>query len=138
MKKLAPIILKCAIATAIGGIMTYCVITNYEYGAAATDAERYKILADAFAIPGIILILLGVLVFLSNEGAMDGVSFLMSGLLKRLMPIGRWREERYEKYGDYIERKRANRATGYGFIFAVGGAFTAVAIVFVILFYQVY
>lgn len=138
MKKLIPIIVKYGITVAVGAVMSYIVFVNYGYTPNLPAAERYKILCDAFSIPGIMLTMIGALVFLSNEGAMDGISFLMGGLFKRLMPIGRWRDEKDETYAEHIARKRANRVTGYGFVFVVGGAYLAVAAVFMILFYQVY
>ena len=43
-----------------------------------------------------------------------------------------------EKYDEYLERRRKNRVKGYGFLYVVGGAFMAVAGVFMALFYSLY
>ena len=95
----------------------------------------YRVLCDGFTVPGIIVLMLGCLVWLSSEGAMDGVGYLMSYAVKALIPGKRGDIERY---GDYVERKRANRATDYGFLIITGLVFMAFAAIFMILFYCVY
>lgn len=101
-----------------------------------TRMEQYRILCDAFTIPGLTLVLLGVLVWLSNEGALDAVSYAGAWLMQRLIPGGALRER--ETYLEYVERKRENRVTGYGFLFQVGGAAMAVALINMALFYRLY
>jgi hypothetical protein len=59
----------------------------------------------------------------------------MSYAVKALIPGKRGDIERY---GDYVERKRANRATGYGFLIITGLVFMGFAAIFMILFYCVY
>ncbi len=138
MKKYAPTIFKYAVTIVFGAIMSCLIFENYEYASVTDLAQKYKILCDAFSVPGILLIMLGCLVYLSNEGALDGVSFLVGGVFKRLFPFGQWREERHEKYSEYVERKRSKRVKGYGFVFIVGVGFFAVSLIFYYLFYSVY
>ena len=95
----------------------------------------YRVLCDGFTVPGIVVLMLGLLVWLSTQGAMDGVGYLMSYAFKALIPGMRGDIERY---GDYLERKRANRATGYGFLIITGLVFMGFAAIFMILFYSVY
>ncbi len=138
MKKYAPTIIKYAVTVAIGAVMSCLILSNYEYAKVTDVVRKYKILCDAFSVPGILIMMLGCLVYLSNEGALDGVSFLVGSLFKRLFPFGQWREERHESYSEYVERKRAKRVKGYGFVFVVGAGFLAVSLIFYILFYSVY
>lgn len=138
MKKWTPVIIKYALGFIFGGIMSFLVMRNYGFSTAETLAQRYKILCDAFTMPGILILAIGALVWLSAQGATDSVSYLVGGLFKRLLPVGKWKDERFEQYYDYVERKRANRPKGYGFIFVIGGVFMAVALVFMFLFYRVY
>lgn len=138
MKKWTPLIIKYLSGFMIGGVMSCLVMSNYGFSAAQTSAERYKILCDAFTVPGVLILAVGALVWLSAQGATDSITYLIGGIFKRLIPIGRWKEERFEKYYDFVERKRAKRPKGYGFIFVIGGVFMAIAIVFMILFYRVY
>ena len=92
--------------------------------------ELYQMICDAFTVPGMIIPLMGCMVWLSNEGALDGVSYAVSFAIRMLIPgMGG-----HERYGDYLERKRANRVKGYGFLFIVGGVFLAVALTFLTLY----
>ena len=95
----------------------------------------YRVLCDGFTVPGVIVLMLGCLVWLSTQGSLDGVGYLLSCAVKALVPGMRGNIERY---GDYLERKRGNRATGYGFLIITGLVFMAFAGIFMILFYSVY
>jgi hypothetical protein len=94
-----------------------------------------RVLCDGVTVPGIIVLMLGCLVWLSTQGALDGVGYLMYYAVKALIPGKRGDIERY---GDYVERKRANRVTGYGFLIITGLVFMGFAAIFMILFYSVY
>ena len=101
--------------------------------AALEPVALYQLVCDAFTIPGMIIPLMGCMVWLSNEGALDGVSYAVSFAVRMLIPgMGG-----HERYGDYLERKRANRVKGYGFLFIVGGVFLAVALIFLALYQSV-
>ncbi len=97
--------------------------------------ERYRLLSDAFSLPGIMTIFAGLMVWLSNEGAMDAITWVMTYAFKSLFPGLRGERERY---GDYVERRREKRVQGYGYLFVVGGLFLTVGLVFVILFEVAY
>ena len=107
----------------------------FSNGVTAVDLRNcYRILSDAFALPGILVIFMALLVWLSNEGAMDGITWAVTNAFYSLIPGLRLKRERY---GDYVERKRGKKVTGYGFLFHVGGAFLAIGAVFMGLFYSI-
>lgn len=94
-------------------------------------AERFVLISDAFTIPGGILLMSGVLVALSNNGALDGVGYAMRLMVRMLIPgMGR----KQERYGDYVERKKDKKLNGYGFLFISGGFFLLIGIVFMVLY----
>lgn len=103
---------------------------------ALTQADWYLVLCDAFTVPGILLTMLGCLIWASSQGAMDGLAYCIRWAVFSLIPGKRLARD--ETYGDYVERKRENRTKGYGFLFYSGLLTIAVAIVFMVLFYQVY
>lgn len=103
--------------------------------AGATPAERYRMLSDAFTVPGVLLLMLGCLIWISNLGALDGISYAIGAAVRSFVPGGRHGEE---AYGDYTRRKRENKIKGYGFLFLSGGVTMAIAVVFTALFYNVY
>lgn len=102
--------------------------------------EKYRMLCDAFTIPGVLLILVGALVWASDLGGFYGIGFVFNYAKKSLThffvpgSLGNT-----ESYYDYIERKKnEGHLTGYGFLFIVGGITMAIALVFLFLFYQYY
>lgn len=99
-------------------------------GAALQD--QYRMLCDAFFIPGILLILAGALVWVAGEGAFHGISYCLRIAAYALIP-GK-RKDAYEKYGDYVERKSRNKVSGYGFLFYYGMAVMALSLVFLLLY----
>lgn len=100
--------------------------------AGATLQDQYRMLCDAFTIPGLLMILLGALVWVSNEGALNGISYCLRVAVFALIP-GK-RQEGYEKYGDYVERKSQKKVQGYAFLFYCGLVVSAVALVFLVLY----
>ena len=101
-----------------------------------TLMDWYLTLCDAFTIPGMLLILFGAMVWVSNMGALDGLAYCVRFAVFSLIPGKRL--ERDEKYGEYIERKSQHRIKGYGFLFWSGLVTMAIALVFMALFYSVY
>ena len=102
--------------------------------------EKYRMLCDAFTIPGVLLILFVALVWASDLGGFYGIGFVFNYAKKSLThffvpgSLGNT-----ESYYDYIERKKSEgHLTGYGFLFIVGGITMAIAFVFLFLFYQYY
>ena len=135
---LAKNLMKYGVAVAIGLILVYIyVASRIDLGnlAAVAKVDLYLILCDAFSIPGLLLLLAGLLMTLSNHGALDGVGYVAVNALKMLIPGGAIKAERYK---EYLERKRANRVRGYGFLFVTAIAFLAIAAVFMALFYSLY
>ena len=99
--------------------------------------ERWRTLCDAFTLPGLTYIMVGFLIMIANEGFFDMLSYAFSKAAGMFMP-GKGFSEDGEKYYDYVQRKRENRTTGFGFLFVVGGILMAFALLFMFLFYRLY
>ncbi|MBQ3147326.1 MAG: DUF3899 domain-containing protein [Oscillospiraceae bacterium] len=65
-------------------------------------AVNIQILSDAFFVSGILTTLFGCLMFVSKEGALIGISFVLRNVVLTFIPMGR---ARHERYADYRERK---------------------------------
>lgn len=131
--KVVRVMLKYGITAAVGGLMSFAVIYFQRYAEASAEAERYRILADAFTIPGVILIMVAALVWISNNGMFYGLSYVATRAIRALVPMGRTMEK-HERYADYVARKREEGGVqGYGFLFWTGVFFMLPAIVFIIL-----
>ena len=65
-------------------------------------AVNVQILADAFFVSGILMTLYAGLLFVSGEGALIGLTFVLRNVVLTFIPMGR---ARHEKYYDYRQRK---------------------------------
>ncbi len=91
-----------------------------------------RLLSDAFMLPGFLMVAAGLMVWIANEGTLDGVSFVLIRAVKFLLPFGRG--EKDESYGEYVARQAEKRVKGYGFLFVTGGIFMGLSLVFLALF----
>ena len=136
-KRVLSIVLKYGITLLFGAALAWSVLGLHGYGEAATDAERYRALSDAFTIPGMLLLMLGLLVALSHAGSFIGLGYVMTHMLGGLIPGMRTHKE--ERFYDYYQRKKKKeKAGGYGFLIISGLILLGVAVVFLVLFYQVF
>lgn len=94
-------------------------------------AVNIQILSDAFFVSGILMTLFALFQYVSGEGALIGIGFVLRNVMLAFVPMGR---ARHERYADYRERKlgqikkRGDRCvlvTGLFFLF-VGVVFTAI------------
>jgi len=65
-------------------------------------AVNVQILADAFFVAGILMSLFAGMMYVSSEGALIGISFVLRNVVLTFIPMGRARQERY---ADYRARK---------------------------------
>lgn len=94
-----------------------------------------RILCDAFTIPGLTCLMLGLLIRLSDAGAFYGLSWVVSYAFRSLIPGGR---SKMTSYYDYVQERKERQTGGYGFLIVVGGVCMAFALVFLALFYYFY
>lgn len=134
-KKLRSTIIKYAACLIPAGLISWLVVDLHGYSAAATEAERYRVLCDAFTIPGVTLIMISLLLVISNAGGFDGIGYSMKRAIKMLLPFA---NKDMEKYYDYRERRQNNKLKGFGFIMKSGLIFLAIALFFMYKFYQVF
>ena len=97
--------------------------------------EIARNLSDACLIPGALTLMLGLLFWVSSQGALDGLGYLGAFMAKTLIPGKR---KTVERYGDYVERKRSERKGGFGFLCVVGAVFVLLSLAFLGLFYRYY
>lgn len=128
-------LIQYGITTAIGAVMVYLLLVVRGFWELTTLTEKYRTLADAFTIPGVVLMLVAALVWISNEGLFNGISYAAKVVKHMFLPS---KQYKHETYYDHVQSRDGKRVKGYGFIFFTGLAFMVVAVVFIILFYQVY
>ena len=127
-------ILRCLSAAAVGGAVAWFYGTS-RWQEEMELVEQYRVLCDAFSIPGIMMVLFAMLFSLNNLGALDTIAYLMS-FLPRMIAPGAFGEP--EKLIDFVENRRMKRSKGYGFLYIVGFIFLGIAIYYLVLFYKVF
>lgn len=136
-KKAVNRLISYVVAAVIGGLMVWIVASNYGLSEATTDAQRYRILCDAFTIPGVTLVCLGVLSWIARQGTFDGLTYAFRFVFHWIQ-----RNKEYLRYYDYIEEQREKREqkekNSFLFLLITGAVFLLVAGIFMALFYSVY
>ena len=133
-KSLKVWIYRCLSTLAIGAAIAWW-YGNSRWSEDLALVEQYRVLCDAFSIPGILMVLFGALFTLNNLGALDTISYLLSYLPRMIAP-GAFGEP--EKLLDYVERRREKRTRGYSFLYVVGFMFLGIAIYYLVKFYSVF
>lgn len=97
-----------------------------------TINEIYKHLSDGFLVTGLLAFGIGLLIYVSNQG---GFNFLSFAALKLVSKFVHKMKITTMSYGDYLESKKQGEAQ-YGYLLIIGGVFLVACIVFIVLFYQ--
>ncbi len=99
-------------------------------------AVNMQILSDAFFVSGILMTLFAGLMYVSGEGALIGVSYVLRNVVLFFIPMGRLK---HEKFGDYRERKLAKaKNRNNSCILVTGLIFLSVGIILTIIWYSSY
>jgi hypothetical protein len=104
-------------------------------------AEKYKILADGFTIPGLLVTSFGLLMVISDTGTLDGVVYGMQTAF-RMLTFQFFSKDKQPTYGEFKDHReemrqlRRMRGGGFWYIVITGGVFIAIAVVFVIMYFK--
>lgn len=138
MKNAKKFIIRCLITSLCASMVSVLILILHGFYEEGTSlVEKYRILADAFTIPGVILIMVTALVWISTEGMFDGLSYAFGRVGSRIIPFFK-KSYQHETFYDYKMSKEGKRAKGYSFLFWVGLLFVAVAAVFICLHASIY
>jgi len=93
-----------------------------------STAVNIQILSDAFFVPGILMTLFAGMMYVSGEGALIGISFVLRNVVLAFVPMGR---TRHELYADYRARKlREAKKHNNRYILVPGLIFLFIGIIF--------
>ncbi len=123
-------LIKYAVCVGVEAVIAFLVIWSKGF---FTDsaAVNLQILADAFFVAGILMTLFAGMIFISGEGALIGIGFVLRNVVLAFIPMGR---ARHELYADYRARKLSEAkkwdnssilVTGLSFLL-IGIALTAI------------
>lgn len=101
------------------------------------QVDIYRILCDAFFVPGILLTCLGVLVEIANSGFFYIFGYSTRLFFDHFTKKKKFRHE-YDSYFDYTTTKRKMKKAPTSFVLKTGILFMGISAVFAVLFYGVY
>ena len=92
---------KYAVCIGIEVLIAFFVIWSKGFFAHSL-AVNIQILSDAFFVSGVLMTLFAGMLYVSGEGALVGIGFVLRNVVLAFIPMGR---ARHEKYADYRARK---------------------------------
>ena len=123
---------KYAICFGIEALIVFLVIWANDFFTQNT-AVNIQILSDAFFTAGILMVLYAGMMYISSEGALIGIGFVLKHVLFFFVPMGRAAQE---KYIDYRERKLSKAQNhNNSHILVTGLIFVFIGIVFTVIWY---
>jgi len=99
-------------------------------------AVNVQILSDAFFVSGILMTLYAGMMYISGEGALIGIGFVLRNVVLTFVPMGR---ARHERYADYRARKLSEiKKHNNSHVLVTGLIFLFIGIVFTVIWYMVF
>lgn len=123
---------KYAVCVGIEALIAFFVIWSKGFFAHSL-AVNIQILADAFFVSGVLMTLFAGMLYVSGEGALVGIGFVLRNVVLAFVPMGR---AKHEKYADYRARKLSNAKKQNDRCILVSGLiFLFIGILFTVIWY---
>lgn len=124
------------LALAASGVLLWMM----NFSSAESLAEKYRILSDAFSVPGVLLVCFFGLLWVSSYGFFDGLKYMFGRIGNMFVP---GKIPKHETYYDYKMRRREKREENedqgsLSFLLFVGLGLLLVAVIFVVLYESAY
>jgi len=124
-----------AICVGIEALIAFLVIWSKGFLVHST-AVNIQILSDAFFVSGILMTLFAGMMYISSEGALIGIGFVLRNVVLAFIPMGR---ARHELYADYRARKLSEaKKRSNSYVLVTGLIFLFIGIVFTVIWYTVF
>ena len=118
---------KYAVCFGIEALIAFLVIWSKGFFTGST-AVNIQILSDAFFVSGVLMTLFAGMLYVSSEGALIGIGFVLRNVVLTFIPMGRAKQERY---ADYRARKLGEaKNKDNSCILVTGLIFLALGIIF--------
>ena len=123
---------KYAICFGVEALIAFLVIWSKGFFTQDT-AVNIQILSDAFFVSGILMTLFAGMLYVSGEGALIGIGFVLRNVVLAFVPMGR---AKHGLYADYRERKLSEaKRRNDRCILVTGLFFLAIGIIFTVIWY---
>ena len=99
-------------------------------------AVNIQILSDAFFVSGILMTMFAGMLYVSGEGALIGIGFVLRNVVLAFIPMGR---AKHEVYADYRARQlsKAQKSNNH-YVLVTGLIFLFIGIVFTAIWYAAF
>lgn len=119
----------------IEALIAFLVIWSKGFFTQST-AVNIQILSDAFFVAGILMTLFAGMMYVSGEGALLGIGFVLRNVVLAFIPMGR---AKHEVYADYRARKlKEAKKHNNSYILVTGLVFLFIGIVFTVIWYAAF
>ncbi len=123
---------KYAICFGIEALIVFLVIWANDFFTQSA-AVNIQILSDAFFVAGILMTLFAGMMYISGEGALLGIGFILRSAVLTFIPMGRMKQERYI---DYRARKLSKaKEQNNSHILVTGLIFVFIGVIFTVIWY---
>lgn len=116
---------KYAASIGIELLMAFLVVMSKGFFS-ESPSVNVQILADSFFVPGVLMTLFAGMMFISGEGGLISIGFVLRNVVLSFFPMGR---AKHEVYADYRARKIAKaKKSGIRYVLVPGLIFLAIGI----------
>ena len=123
---------KYAICFGVETLIAFLVIWSKGFFTQNT-AVNIQILSDAFFVAGILMTLFAGMLYVSGEGALLGIGFVLRNVVLAFIPMGR---AKHERYADYRARKLSEaKNQNDRCILVTGLFFLLIGVIFTVIWY---
>ncbi len=124
-----------AICVGIEAVIAFLVIWSKGFFTQST-AVNIQILSDAFFVAGILMTLYAGMLYISGEGALIGIGFVLRNVVLSFIPMGR---AKHERYADYRARKLSQaKKHNNSYILVTGLIFLSVGVILTVIWYAAF
>ena len=134
MRNLRSLLLRYGITTAVGGSFAVFILWILNVSGAETPADTFGIIADAFVVPGVLMLGVAGLLWVSSDGFFDALGYAANSVGSMLIPLFGGMSK-HQTYYEYVQSKKGKRITGYAFLVWEGLAFLTIGMIFMILYW---
>ena len=125
-------LVKYAICFGVASLIALAVIWSKGFLVHST-AVNIQILSDAFFVSGALMSMFAGMLYISGEGALVGIGYVLRNAILTFIPMGRKKQERY---ADYRERKMSEaKKNNDRSILVTGLFFLLIGTVFTVIWY---
>lgn len=132
---MSSVLKRYCISVGFGLLLFILVIVNHGLFSAETLKDKIRILSDACTIPGTVLLMLGFLCMIANKGTFMALGYAFKNIARIIIPGAGLREK--GTYYDYVSEQKEKKPMSFGFLTISGICFLAIAVVLIVVYYNI-